>query len=134
MQINSRLLYDDLQKRAIEASAQSFSTGKQGDIGFAVGIQHAAYVAFDLTHRIGLSVDVAIVLSELYAAALDYLKDVFCEEKAEGAYALEGILRGLFRAREVVDIHRRDAEVEQAAVEADEPPEPKPEVFYPYED
>ena len=134
MQINSRLLYDDLQKRATEASACSFSTGKQDDIGFSVGMQHAACVVFDLAHRIGFYIDAAIVLSELYSVALDYLKDVFCEEKADDAYALEGIIRGLLRAREIVDLHKRAAEAEQRAVEEDEPPEPKPEVFYPYEE
>ena len=135
MQINSHLLYNALQKQAAQAAEQSFTTGTDRSIGFALGLQKAASIVFDLTHSVGLFVDVIRIYSELYVATDDLVSEYF--EAANPPEALEplwGEIEGLLRAREIVDLHKRAAEAEQRAVEEDEPPEPKPEVFYPYED
>ena len=135
MQINSRLLYNALQKQAAQAAEQSFTTGTDRNIGFALGLQKAAGIVFELTHSVGLYIDVIRIYSELYVETDNLVGEYFeAANPPEALPPLLGEIEGLLRAREVVDVHRRAAEAEQAAVEADEPPEPKPEVFYPYED
>ena len=99
MQINSRLLYNALQKQAAQAAEQSFTTGTDRSIGFALGLQKAASIVFDLTHSVGLSVDVIRIYSELYVATDDLVGEYFeAANPPEVLTSLSGEIEGLLRA------------------------------------
>ena len=135
MQINGKFLYDDLQKRAMEAAERSFCTGADHQIGFALGLQKAASIVFELIHKVGSCLNVNRIFSEFYIAEYDLLEEFFeVENPPDVLTPLRGEMEALMSAREIVDAHRQAAEAEQRAIEEDEPPEPSPEVLYDYED